>query len=117
MASELFEKKGNNANDITPMELKTMIDGKGDFILVDVREEWENKLCKIGGSKLIPLGHLQSRISELDPSKQIILHCHHGGRSMQALKYLQSIGFKKLKNLKGGIDAWVEEVETDMERY
>jgi len=102
---------------ISPKELKEKLDKKEDLILVDVREPWENKICSIERSKLIPLGELGEKTEELDKSKEIVLYCHHGGRSFMALNKLKKLGFKKLKNLDGGIDAWAEDVEPKMERY
>ncbi len=103
--------------DITPKQLKEKIDRKEDFILLDVREPDEYRICHIKGSKLIPVGHIQERVSELDQSKQIVVYCHHGSRSMFIVQQLKSLGFTKLKNLEGGIEAWADEVEPEMARY
>ena len=111
------EKTENEEIEIRPLELKEMFDKKQDFILVDVREQHEYDICNIKGSKLVPLGELEERLGELDKSKLIVLHCHSGARSMFALKKLQKLGFKKLKNLQGGIDGWAAEVEPEMARY
>ncbi len=102
---------------ITPKQLKELFDKKEDFILVDVREPHEHQICHVEGSKLIPLGQIKQRSEELDKNKLIVLHCHHGVRSMQALNYLKNLGFTKLKNLDGGIDLWAEDVEPTMARY
>ncbi len=102
--------------EITVEELKKRLDRK-EVVLIDVREPFEYDICHIEGSKLIPLGEIQNRTGELDPSKEIVLQCHHGGRSMKALQILQSRGFKKLKNLTGGIDVWAERVDPSMARY
>src|SRR6266481_3594969 len=88
---------------ITATELKTRIDRKDKFMLVDVREQYEYEICNIAGSKLIPLGELPARLSELDTADEIVLHCKVGGRSAKALKILQDAGFRKLSNLQGGI--------------
>ena len=106
-----------DSEEITPKELKERLDKKEDLVLVDVREPWENKICKIEGSELIPLGELEERMGELDKSKEIILYCHHGNRSFTALNKLKRLGFKKLKNLDGGIDSWTEDIDPDMGRY
>ncbi len=102
---------------ISPKQLKELFDKKEDFVLVDVREQHEYQICHIEGSKLIPLGQIKQRSEELDKNKLIVLHCHHGGRSMQALSYLKGLGFTKLKNLDGGIDLWAEDVEQGMAKY
>ena len=106
-----------DSEEITPKELKEKLDKKEDLILLDVREPWESEICSIQGSKLIPLGDLGERTEELDKTKEIVLYCHHGGRSFMALNKLKKSGFKKLKNLDGGIDAWAEDVDQEMERY
>ena len=102
---------------ITATELKTKIDRKDKFILVDVREPYEYDICNISGSKLIPLGELPARLSELDSADEIVLHCKVGGRSAKALKILQDAGFRKLSNLQGGIQAWSEKVDPSVPRY
>ena len=102
---------------ITATELKTKIDRQDKFILVDVREPYEYDICSITGSKLIPLGELPARLSELDSADEIVLHCKVGGRSAKALKILQDAGFRKLSNLQGGILAWSEKVDPSVPRY
>jgi adenylyltransferase/sulfurtransferase len=88
-----------------------------DVVLVDVREPHEWEIARIPGSTLIPLNRLPERMSELDSSKEIVLHCHHGQRSMRALEFLRQSGFRKLKNLRGGIDSWSREVDPAVSRY
>ncbi len=105
-----------SSEEITPKELKEKIDKKEDFILLDVREPWENEICSIKNSILIPMNEIEDRIKELDKSKEIVVYCHHGGRSSFVAQKLKKKGFKT-KNLDGGIDAWAEEVEPEMERY
>ncbi len=102
--------------EITAEELKKKLDRK-ETVLIDVREPFEYDICHIEGAKLIPLGDLPNRVGELNPDDHIVLHCHHGGRSMRALQFLQSAGFKKVKNLTGGIDVWAEKIEPSMARY
>ncbi|MBV8352580.1 MAG: molybdopterin-synthase adenylyltransferase MoeB [Verrucomicrobia bacterium] len=102
---------------ISATELKTKIDRKDKFVLVDVREPYEYDICNISGSKLIPLGELPARLSELDSADEIVLHCKVGGRSAKALKILQDAGFRKLSNLQGGIQAWSEKVDPSVPRY
>jgi adenylyltransferase/sulfurtransferase len=86
-------------------------------VLIDVREPHEFEIARIPGAKLIPLNSLPARLGELDSSREIVLHCHHGQRSMRALEYLRQSGFKKLHNLRGGIDAWSTEVDRTVPRY
>ena len=103
--------------EITPRELKALLDRKEDMVLVDVREPWESQLCMIQSSMLIPLGQLGQRSEELDKSKLTVMYCHSGNRSMFATRQLLSLGFKNVKNLAGGIDLWAEEVDPGMQRY
>jgi sulfur-carrier protein adenylyltransferase/sulfurtransferase len=102
---------------ITATELKTKIDRKDQFVLVDVREPFEYDISRIPGSKLIPLGELPARLSELDSADDIVLHCKMGGRSAKALRILQEAGFRKLNNLQGGITAWSDEVDPTTPKY
>ena len=97
--------------EITARELKAKFDRNEKFVLLDVREQFEYDICRIPGSRLIPLGELPSRMSELDSADEIILQCKSGARSAKALKLLREAGFTKTANLKGGILAWAEEVD------
>ncbi len=111
------EEKRGDEMEISPKDVKKMMDEGKQFTLVDVREPFESEICKIDRAKLIPLGEIPSRMNELDTNELIVLHCHHGRRSLQALMLLKDAGFKKLKNLAGGIDAWAEDVESEMTKY
>jgi sulfur-carrier protein adenylyltransferase/sulfurtransferase len=102
---------------ITATELKTMIDRQDKFVLIDVREPFEYEISRIPGSKLIPLGELPARLSELDSADDIVLHCKMGGRSAKALRILQEAGFRKLNNLQGGITAWSDDVDPSVPKY
>src|ERR1700745_1034936 len=102
---------------ITATELKSKVDRKDKFVLVDVREQYEYDICNIAGSKLIPLGELPARLSELDSADDIVLHCKSGSRSAKALRILQDAGFRKLSNLQGGILAWSERVDPSIPKY
>lgn len=106
-----------NDIEITPRELQKMIQTDVPLTLIDVREPDEYEVCKITGAQLIPLRQIPARVGELDKNKLIVLHCHHGRRSMMALQFLQEEGFTQLKNLEGGIDAWAEECDPKMTRY
>ena len=103
--------------DITVVELKQMIDAKHDFDLIDVREPQEYEIARIPGAKLIPLGDLPRRIHELDSSREIVLQCKVGGRSAKAGKFLYDSGFRKIKNVAGGIDAWSHEIDPSVPTY
>jgi adenylyltransferase/sulfurtransferase len=98
-------------------ELKGRMDRGDDLLLIDVREPHEHRIAHIEGARLIPLNTLPARLGELDSSREIVLHCHHGQRSMRALEFLQRSGFRKLKNMSGGIDAWSRHVDPSVPRY
>jgi rhodanese-related sulfurtransferase len=74
--------------------------------LLDVRDPWEYKLARLPGAVLIPLGELADRLQELDPARPLAAYCHHGMRSLQALRFLQGAGFTDLAHLSGGIEAY-----------
>ena len=86
-------------------------------LLLDVREPSEYAACRIEGSKLLPLAELPGRFGELAKDTLIIVHCHHGGRSAQAVRFLREAGFAQAKNLSGGIDAWSTEIDHGVPRY
>ncbi|MHA3774206.1 molybdopterin-synthase adenylyltransferase MoeB [Verrucomicrobiota bacterium sgz303538] len=102
---------------ISAPELKAKLDRGENFVLLDVREPFEYDICRIPGSRLIPLGQLPSRMSELDSADEIVLQCKSGARSARALKLLQEAGFAKLSNLEGGIHAWSEQVDSTVPKY
>jgi glyoxylase-like metal-dependent hydrolase (beta-lactamase superfamily II)/rhodanese-related sulfurtransferase len=101
---------------ITVEQLKAKLDkGEKPFIL-DVREPAEYKAANIGGT-LIPLAEIPKRYGELDPKREIIVHCHSGGRSARAVEFLYEKGFTHVKNLLGGIDAWSVKIDPKVPRY
>ncbi len=102
--------------EITPKDLKARMDRGDDLLILDVREPHEYQICNLKG-KLIPLGELPRRVSELDSSREMVVHCRSGKRSADAIHFLQTAGFKKLLNLKGGVLAWSDEVDPSMPKY
>ncbi len=107
----------NEIPEITVKELKARMDAGEKLNVVDVREPYEFAIARIPGVKLIPLGQIGERSGELDPNSEIILQCRSGKRSADALAVLQSKGFTHLKNLKGGILAWSEEIDPSVPQY
>lgn len=85
--------------------------------IVDVREPWEWSLAHLEGVRRIPLRELSRRLAELDPRAETVTLCHHGIRSARAAAILREAGFKRVRNLRGGIDAWAREVDASVPRY
>jgi molybdopterin/thiamine biosynthesis adenylyltransferase/rhodanese-related sulfurtransferase len=103
--------------DIEATEVKQKIDRGDRFVLIDVREPHEYQICRIPQAKLIPLGELPKRVSELDTADEIIAHCKSGARSAKAVDFLKQAGFKKVRNMKGGILAWSDKVDPTVPKY
>ena len=89
------------------------------FLLLDVREQNEYDIAKIEGSVLLPMSELRLRLEELEPHQdsRIVVHCHHGGRSMQVTHALRERGYDHAQNMAGGIDAWSLQVDSSVARY
>jgi molybdopterin/thiamine biosynthesis adenylyltransferase/rhodanese-related sulfurtransferase len=103
--------------DITPHQLDEELKAGVPLKLVDVREPHELEISHLEGSQVIPLGQLASRLSELDPDDEIVLICKAGIRSTRALHILLGAGFRKLHNLKGGMNAWVKDIDPSQPIY
>jgi adenylyltransferase/sulfurtransferase len=103
--------------DITANQLKERLEQGNGVHLVDVREPHELEISSLDGADLIPLGQLASRMHELDSADEIVLFCKAGTRSARALEVLASAGFRKIKNLKGGINAWARDVDPSLPIY
>ena len=106
----------NGVPEISVEELKRRLDAKDDLFILDVREPHEYQICNLNGH-LIPLNDLPKRVNELDPSKDMVVHCRSGGRSAKAVEFLQQQGFTKAKNLAGGVLAWSDRVDPKMPKY
>ena len=104
--------------EISATDLKRRMDAGEDIQLIDVRQPEEHAFAKIEGAKLIPLGEILNRMDEIDPNRETVLHCKMGMRSARGVEALQRAGFKgELKNLKGGITAWSNEVDPNVLKY
>ena len=114
---EIKESDNKNDPEITPLELKKMIDKKKHFTLIDVRDPHEYQICRIEGSILMPLSQLASHVNRLDQTGEIIAHCYSGKRSLDAVKFLNNLGFHSVRSLKGGIKAWSKEIDPTIPMY
>lgn len=99
--------------------VKAKLDAGGDFLLLDCRETDEHETVHIRGAKLLPMSELMTRVGELEPFKasEIVVHCHHGGRSLKVTNWLRQQGFPKVQSLAGGIDQWAVEIDPSLPRY
>lgn len=103
--------------EITATELKKMVKRRKPFVLLDVREPHEYQICHIPGSRLIPLGDVLRRMHEFSSGDEIVVHCRSGARSALAAEWLIKAGFRKVRNLKGGVLAWADQVDPSVPRY
>lgn len=116
--SHLYRKGTETMQEITATELKQRLENGEDIQIIDVREQKEYDFAKIPDTKLIPLAQVVTRMSEIDETRETVVHCKGGGRSAQAIEQLQKAGFKgNLLNLKGGILAWSNEVDSSVPKY
>ena len=102
--------------EVTAEQLKRELDAGEDLFVLDVREPHEHQICNLGGH-LIPLGELPRRAHELDSSREIVAYCHVGVRSARAVAFLHGAGFRKVRNLAGGIRAWADRIDRTMPKY
>jgi adenylyltransferase/sulfurtransferase len=103
--------------EIEVTEVKEKLDRGDKFVLIDVREPHEHQICNIPAAKLIPLGEVGKRLGELDPEADIVIHCKSGMRSARACGILKAAGFKHVRNMKGGILAWSDQVDRSVPKY
>jgi len=116
--TEMQEENEQMADyDITPAQLKTMMDTNPDLYVLDVREPHEIAICAIDGTHKIPLGQLTERYIEVPADQPVVVHCKLGGRSAQAVEFLQSKGYNNVKNLAGGILRWIDDVDGSLQKY
>ena len=99
--------------------VKARLDKQEDFLLLDCREKDEHQFVNIKHAPLMPMSELTYRLAELEPHRQksIVVHCHHGGRSLKVTNWLRSQGFANVQSLAGGIDAWSLQIDKSLPRY
>ncbi len=103
--------------ELTPKELREKLDQRETLVLLDVRQDWETRLCKLDNALHIPIEEIELRTEEIDPAAEIVVYCHQGVRSAAVAEYLRSLGFANARNLAGGLDAWARTVDPSMRRY
>jgi adenylyltransferase/sulfurtransferase len=110
--------RAGNPDEVSVQETKKALDDpKLGIKLLDVRELFEYEIAHINGAPLIPMGELSERFTELDPNTQYYIYCKTGVRSLNAVRFLKEQGFKYTKSVKGGIDAWSDEIDHNVPRY
>jgi adenylyltransferase/sulfurtransferase len=114
---EQFCGVATNVPTVSVRELKQKLDACEPIQLVDVREPFEHEIASIDSARLIPLGELPDRLSELDRDRLTVVHCHSGMRSAQAVRLLRDAGFANVFNLEGGIAEWSDEIDSDVPKY
>jgi sulfur-carrier protein adenylyltransferase/sulfurtransferase len=115
---EPTSKENENPDEVTVQEMKRALDDpKLGIKVIDIREPFEYEIARIEGVPLLPMSELQNRFTELDPNTQYYLHCKVGSRSLSALSFLREQGFKYVKSVKGGINAWSDEIDRNVPRY
>ena len=105
--------------EIDVASVKKLRDQNDSFVVLDCREPGEVATAKIDGTLHIPMREIPARIAELQPHQKgrIVVHCHHGGRSLRVTQYLRQQGFDQAQNMAGGIDAWSLEIDPTVPRY
>jgi adenylyltransferase/sulfurtransferase len=110
----------NGIPQLSVKELKARLDSKethnDNFLLLDVREPYEFQIAQIGGY-LIPQNDVPNRLGELDPAREVVVHCRSGARSQKIAELLKANGFQKVSNLAGGILAWSDEIDPSVQKY
>ncbi len=115
---EPASKENENSDEVTVQDMKRALDDpKLGIKVIDVREPFEFEIAHIDGVPLLPLSQLRQRFTELDPNQQYYLLCKVGARSHQAAEFLREQGFKYVKNVRDGINAWSEEIDSNVPRY
>lgn len=105
-------------SEITPDELKTRLADGPAPLLLDVRQDWETRLCRLPNAVHIPIEEVELRVEELNAEEEIVVYCHQGVRSAAVAQYLrEQHGFKNVRNLAGGLDLWARTVDPSMRRY
>lgn len=99
--------------------VKSRLDAGADMILLDCREPDEHATAHIAAAKLIPMSELQQRVGELEEyrARQLVVHCHHGGRSLRVAAWLRQQGFAQAQSMSGGIDQWSTDIDQSVPRY
>jgi adenylyltransferase/sulfurtransferase len=102
--------------EISPRDVKQRLDQGEKIFLVDVRQDWEHQHCRIEGSTLVPLQTIESSLALFEGAKEVVVYCHHGMRSLNAVVWLRQQGIPA-RSMSGGIARWSEEIDPTVPRY
>jgi rhodanese-related sulfurtransferase len=102
---------------IDPREVKRRLDAGEHLLLVDVREPWEFDVCRIAGAKLVPLGSVPANLPVFEQADEVVIYCHHGKRSLDAVAWLRQQGVEGARSMAGGIERWSREIDPAVPRY
>ena len=116
-AEPATESTAADGLEVTPVELAQRLAAGDRPLLLDVREPYEHAIARLPDSRLVPLATLPSAAADLDPRAEIVVLCHHGVRSAAAADFLRERGFRRVRNLAGGIDRWSRDVDPRVARY
>ncbi len=109
------------SDSLTPFEVdvataRSLLD-RGEATLIDVREPEEHAICRITGSRLLPMRKIPGTLDSLPRDRKLLVLCHHGARSARVTQYLRAHGFDRASNVRGGIDAWAADLDPSLARY
>jgi rhodanese-related sulfurtransferase len=102
---------------LSPQQYAALRAGDNPPALIDVRESWEYAVAHLDEAKLLPLGQIRDWATALDKEADYVIVCHHGQRSAAACQFLSNMGFKRVANLSGGMDAWSSAIDRNVRRY
>ena len=109
------------SNDELPAEINVAtardLLAAGNATLLDVREPLEHAICQVPGSQLLPMRQVPTALEQLPRERNLLVLCHHGGRSQRVTQFLRANGFPRAVNIRGGIDAWAAELDASLPRY
>ncbi|MFM9960857.1 MAG: rhodanese-like domain-containing protein [Planctomycetaceae bacterium] len=105
--------------EVTCAQVKARLDASDKFVFLDCREPNEHQTVSISQAKLLPMSEIQNRLAELEAHREddIVIHCHHGGRSLRVANWLRQQGFSKAQSMEGGIDQWAIEIDKSLPKY
>ena len=105
--------------EVTCVQVKARLDAGDKFVFLDCREPDEHRTVSIAPATLLPMSEIQNRVGELESQREadIVIHCHHGGRSLRVANWLRQQGFANAQSMSGGIDQWALEIDPSLPRY